>query len=169
MLGWLPDCHTWRACEAMWLPVVANANRRWERANISCHPKIRHYRQKAHYLYGTVVVNLYPVTFTVVAKLVCSAAWGGARPPDAGGWAGFSPWQGPLGWRMTLVVMGLTQLLDALSLHALLVRRHPEDLEVWPHGGTAISVLPHFAEWTSYRAGLHFLHLVRTIGQVALH
>jgi MFS family permease len=42
----------------------------------------------------------------------------------------------PLGWRGTVVVMGLSQLLIALPLHALLVRRHPEDLGLLPDGAT---------------------------------
>jgi MFS family permease len=39
-----------------------------------------------------------------------------------------------LGWRGTVVVMGLSQLAIALPLHATLVRRHPEDLGLRPDG-----------------------------------
>jgi MFS family permease len=39
-----------------------------------------------------------------------------------------------LGWRDTVVILGLFQLLVALPLHALLLRRHPEDLGLRPDG-----------------------------------
>jgi len=39
-----------------------------------------------------------------------------------------------LGWRGTTVVMGLSQLVVALPLHAALVRRRPEDLGLLPDG-----------------------------------
>jgi MFS family permease len=39
-----------------------------------------------------------------------------------------------LGWRDTVVVVGLSQLLVALPLHAFLLRRHPEDLGLRPDG-----------------------------------
>jgi predicted MFS family arabinose efflux permease len=39
-----------------------------------------------------------------------------------------------LGWRQTLVVLGLINLLLALPLHLALVRRHPEDMGLLPDG-----------------------------------
>jgi MFS family permease len=98
-------------------------------------------------------LTLYPVTFTVVANWFVQRHGAAlALLPLVGGLASpiFIPLAGflmaPLGWRGTLVVMGLIQLLIALPLHALLVRRHPEDLGMWPDGGMAIYVLFHFAE-----------------------
>ncbi len=44
-----------------------------------------------------------------------------------------------LGWRGTVVAMGSSQLLIALPLHALAVRRHPEDLGLLPDGVTGPS------------------------------
>ena len=39
-----------------------------------------------------------------------------------------------LGWRDALVILGLVQLLVAFPLHALVVRRHPEDMGLFPDG-----------------------------------
>lgn len=89
-------------------------------------------------------LTLYPVTFTVVANwfvqrrgaaLALLTLVGGLASPIFIPLAGFLI--APLGWRGTLMVMGLIQLLVALPLHALLVRRHPEDLGLWPDGGPA--------------------------------
>lgn len=89
-------------------------------------------------------LTLYPVTFTVVANwfvrrrgaaLALLTLLGGLASPIFIPLAGFLI--APLGWRGTLVVMGLFQLLIAVPLHALLVRRHPEDLGMWPDGDTA--------------------------------
>lgn len=42
-----------------------------------------------------------------------------------------------LGWREAVVVLGAVQLLIALPLHALVVRRHPEDLGLHPDGAAS--------------------------------
>jgi MFS family permease len=41
------------------------------------------------------------------------------------------------GWRDALAVLGIVQLLVALPLHALVVRRHPEDVGLFPDGAPA--------------------------------
>lgn len=95
-----------------------------------------------------MALTLYPVTFTVVANwfvqrrgaaLGLLTLLGGLASPIFIPLAGFL--LSPLGWHGTLVVMGLIQLLVALPLHAVLVRRHPEDLGVWPDGDSAPVVI----------------------------
>ncbi len=89
-------------------------------------------------------LTFYPVTFTVVAN------WFARRRGSAlalltlvGGLASpvFVPLAGVLvshlGWRGTLIVCGLAQLAIALPLHALLLRRHPEDMGLLPDGAPA--------------------------------
>jgi MFS family permease len=39
-----------------------------------------------------------------------------------------------LGWRDALMILGIVQLVVAFPLHALLVRRHPEDMGLFPDG-----------------------------------
>jgi MFS family permease len=86
-------------------------------------------------------LTLYPVTFTVVAKwferrrgaaLALLTLLGGLASPI------FIPLAGALlphlGWRGTVLALGGVQLGVALPLHALVVRRHPEDLGVGPDG-----------------------------------
>ncbi len=86
-------------------------------------------------------LTFYPVSFTVVANWFklrrgAALAWlttvGGLASPI------FIPMEGWLvasaGWRETLLVLGLTQFAIALPLHALVVRRHPEDLGLRPDG-----------------------------------
>jgi MFS family permease len=86
-------------------------------------------------------LTYYPVTFTVVANwfdrrrgaaLAILTLLGGLASPI------FIPLAGVLvprvGWRGALVVMALAQLAVALPLHALVVRRHPEDLGLRPDG-----------------------------------
>lgn len=86
-------------------------------------------------------LTFYPVSFTIVANWFeqqrgAALAWlttiGGLASPI------FIPLIGwlvaRLGWRETLLVLGLIQLTVALPLHALLVRRHPEDLGLRPDG-----------------------------------
>jgi MFS family permease len=86
-------------------------------------------------------LTFYPVSFTVVAN------WFQRRRGTAMAWlttigglasVSFIPtigWLVPrLGWRETLVVLGLAQLALALPLHALVLRRHPEDLGLIPDG-----------------------------------
>ncbi|HVA92340.1 MAG TPA: MFS transporter, partial [Chloroflexota bacterium] len=86
-------------------------------------------------------LTFYPVTFTIIANwfdrrrgsaLALLTLLGGLASPI------FVPLAGGLvahlGWRDTLVVLGLLQLGIALPMHALLVRRHPEDLGLRPDG-----------------------------------
>jgi MFS family permease len=42
-----------------------------------------------------------------------------------------------LGWRDAVTILGAVQLLIALPLHALVVRRHPEDIGLHPDGAAA--------------------------------
>ena len=93
-----------------------------------------------------MALTLYPVTFTVVANwfvrkrgtaLAVLTLVGGLSSPIC------IPLAGVLvahaGWRATLVVLGLAQLFIALPLHALLLRRHPEDLGLSPDGEPALT------------------------------
>src|SRR5512146_2651212 len=86
-------------------------------------------------------LTFYPVTFTVVANwferrrgsaLAVLTLVGGLASPI------FIPLAGVLvprlGWRETLLVMAVTQLCLALPLHAIVLRRHPEDLGLRPDG-----------------------------------
>jgi MFS family permease len=86
-------------------------------------------------------LTFYPVSFTIVANWFerrrgAALAWlttiGGLASPI------FIPTIGWLvaqrGWRETLLILGLTQIVVALPLHALVVRRHPEDLGLQPDG-----------------------------------
>jgi len=88
-----------------------------------------------------MALTLYPVTFTVVTNwfvrkrgtaLAILTLIGGLSSPL------YIPLAGTLvahvGWRTTLVVLGLTQLVIALPLHAFLLRRHPEDMGLSPDG-----------------------------------
>jgi MFS family permease len=91
-----------------------------------------------------MALTLYPITFTVVANwfvrkrgtaLAVLTLVGGLSSPI------YIPLAGALvvriGWRETLVVLGLSQLLLALPLHALVLKRHPEDLGLSPDGEPA--------------------------------
>ncbi|HWE63083.1 MAG TPA: MFS transporter [Chloroflexota bacterium] len=86
-------------------------------------------------------LTFYPVTFTIVANwfarrrgraLALLTLLGGLASPI------FIPLAGALvlhlGWRTTLMVLGLLQLGIALPVHAIVVRRHPEDLGLHPDG-----------------------------------
>jgi MFS family permease len=42
-----------------------------------------------------------------------------------------------VGWRDAVAILGAVQLLVALPLHALIVRRHPEDVGLYPDGAAA--------------------------------
>lgn len=88
-----------------------------------------------------MALTLYPVTFTIVANwfvrkrghaLAILTLVGGLSSPIC------IPLSGALvaniGWRETLIVLGVAQLLLALPLHAFLVRRHPEDMGLSPDG-----------------------------------
>jgi MFS family permease len=95
----------------------------------------------------SMALTLYPVTFTVVTNwftrrrgsaLALLTLLGGLASPI------FVPLAGVLveraGWRATLVLLGLVQLVVALPIHALVVRRRPEDLGLLPDGdGSAAS------------------------------
>ncbi len=89
-------------------------------------------------------LTFYSVSFTIVANWFsrrrgAALAWlttiGGLASPI------FIPGTGwliaNLGWRETLLILGLIQLGVALPLHALVVRRHPEDLGLLPDGHAA--------------------------------
>jgi MFS family permease len=89
----------------------------------------------------------YPVTFTVIANwfqrrrgaaMALLTVLGGLSSPI------FIPlvgWLAPrLGWRDTLLVLAAINLLVALPMHLLVVRRHPEDIGLLPDG--AISEAP---------------------------
>lgn len=97
-----------------------------------------------------MALTLYPVTFTVVANwfvrkrgkaLAVLTLVGGLSSPIC------IPLAGALvahvGWRDTLVVLGLAQLLIALPLHAFLLRRHPEDLGLSPDGEPTLPIRAH--------------------------
>jgi MFS family permease len=97
-----------------------------------------------------MALTLYPVTFTVVANwfvrkrgtaLAVLTLVGGLSSPIC------IPLAGTLvahvGWRTTLVVLGLAQLFIALPLHAFLLRRHPEDLGLSPDGEPALPLQAH--------------------------
>jgi MFS family permease len=86
-------------------------------------------------------LTYYPITMTVVAN------WFDRRRPQAFSLLTFMgafsstltyPSAGLLiarfGWREALVILGAVQLVVALPLHALIVRRHPEDHGFHPDG-----------------------------------
>jgi MFS family permease len=96
-----------------------------------------------------MALTLYPVTFIVITNwfirrrgsaLALLTLLGGLASPI------FIPLAGVLveraGWRVTLVVFGLVQLVVALPVHALLVRRRPEDMGLLPDGEAAPIVQP---------------------------
>jgi MFS family permease len=89
-------------------------------------------------------LTYYPITMTVVAN------WFDRRRTQAlslltfmGAFASTLtyPTVGVLiahaGWREAVTILGLVQLAIALPLHALVVRRHPEDLGLHPDGAVA--------------------------------
>ena len=89
---------------------------------------------------GTAL-TYYPVSFTVIAN------WFETRRMNAlsiltfmGAFSStlFYPLNGALveafGWRETVVILGIIQLVVTLPLHALVIRRHPEDLGLRPDG-----------------------------------
>ncbi|HEX2988395.1 MAG TPA: MFS transporter [Chloroflexota bacterium] len=86
-------------------------------------------------------LTFYPVSFTIVANWFeyrrgAALAWlttlGGLASPifiPATAWL-----VAQVGWRQSLFILGLAQLAVGLPLHALVVRRHPEDLGLRPDG-----------------------------------
>ncbi len=121
-------------------------------------------------------LTFYSVSFTVVANwfvlrrgraLAVLTLLGGMASPI------FIPLAGALvarvGWRETLVVLAVVQLAVALPLHALVVRRQPEDLGLRPDGG----ILPdgsgsHSLSGLSARAALRVPAFWTLIGAYAL-
>ena len=94
-----------------------------------------------------MALTLYPVTFTVVANwfvrkrgtaLAVLTLVGGLSSPICIPLAGALVAQ--VGWRATLVILGLAQLVIALPLHAFLLRRRPEDLGLSPDGEPALPI-----------------------------
>jgi len=86
-------------------------------------------------------MTLYPVSFAVVANwfhrrrgtaMALLNVLGGLASPIFIPLAG---WLVPhVGWRQTLVIFGLIQLCVALPLELVTVRRHPEDMGLFPDG-----------------------------------
>lgn len=132
----------------------------------------------------TGAMTLYPVTFTIVANwfhkkrgsaMALLTLVGGLASPIFVPLAG---WLVPqVGWRETLVIFGLLHFGIALPLALLLVRRHPEDVGLFPDGATippkhsttpalGISVreaLHHLPFWTitlAYSVGLLGSHVL---------
>lgn len=122
---------------------------------------------------GTAL-TYYPVSFTVVANwfdrrrgqaLSFLTFLGAFASPVAYPLVGLSI--AALGWRETLAVLGIVQLAVALPLHALLVRRHPEDHGLQPDGAARAG------EWTpesgvSLRAALRGAGFWTLTGALAL-
>ena len=110
---------------------------------------------------GTAL-TYYPVSFTVVAN------WFDRQRAQALAFLTFlgalaSPFFYPLaglaiaafGWRQAVILMGALQLLVAFPLHALVVRRHPEDHGLHPDGAAKRS------DWTP-ESGLGFAGAMRS-------
>lgn len=89
-------------------------------------------------------LTFYPVTMTVVAN------WFDRRRAQAfslltfmGAFASTLTYPvaglliARLGWREAVTILGVVQIAVAFPLHALLVRRHPEDLGLHPDGAAA--------------------------------
>ncbi len=137
----------------------------------------------------SMALTLYPVTFTVITNwfwrrrgsaLALLTLLGGLASPI------FIPLAGLLvqgiGWRETLVVFGLIQLLIALPIHAIVIRRRPEDLGLRPDGspeppvgttsmagvglGAALTTLPFWTLTISFAFGI-MAHSVILAHQVA--
>jgi len=94
-------------------------------------------------------LTFYPTTFIVITNwfirrrgsaLALLTLLGGLASPI------FIPLAGVLvprlGWRETVVVFGLIQLLAALPIHLLAVRRRPEDMGLLPDGEPGGAVEP---------------------------
>ena len=107
-------------------------------------------------------LTFYSVSFTIVANWFdrrrgMALAWlttiGGLASPI------FIPTIGwivaHLGWRETLLILGLIQISVALPLHALVIRRYPEDLGLRPDGGAASERAgPETSGLTSAKSGM---------------
>jgi len=88
-----------------------------------------------------MALTLYSVTFVVIANwfqrrrgtaLAVLTVLGGLSSPIYIPVAGLLVAR--LGWRTALLVLGMTALVIALPIHALLVRRRPEDIGLLPDG-----------------------------------
>jgi len=88
-----------------------------------------------------MALTLYSVTFVVIANwfqrrrgtaLAVLTVLGGLSSPIYIPFAGLLVAR--LGWRPALLVLGTTALVIALPIHALLVRRRPEDMGLLPDG-----------------------------------
>lgn len=88
-----------------------------------------------------MALTLYSVTFVIVANwfqrrrgtaMAVLTVIGGLSSPIYIPFAGLLVAR--LGWRSALLVLGATALLVALPIHALLVRRRPEDIGLLPDG-----------------------------------
>jgi sugar phosphate permease len=88
-----------------------------------------------------MALTLYSVTFVVVANwfqrrrgtaLALLTVIGGLSSPIYVPFAGILVAR--LGWRNALLILGATALVIALPIHALLVRRRPEDIGLLPDG-----------------------------------
>src|ERR1700694_1757383 len=86
-----------------------------------------------------MALTLYSVTFVVVANwfqrrrgtaMAVLTVIGGLSSPIYIPFAGLLVAR--LGWRTALLVLGTTALVIALPIHALLVRRRPEDIRLLP-------------------------------------
>jgi len=95
----------------------------------------------------STALTFYSVTFIVIANwfhrkrgsaMALLTLIGGLASPIFVPLAG---WLVPqLGWRRTVLMMGLAQLVIGVPLHALLVRRHPEDLGLVPDGEVTVAL-----------------------------
>jgi MFS family permease len=95
----------------------------------------------AGFLGVAMALTLYSVTFVVIANwfqrrrgtaMAVLTVVGGLSSPIYIPLAGLLVAR--LGWRSALVVLGATALVIALPIHALLVRRRPEDIGLLPDG-----------------------------------
>ena len=100
-----------------------------------------------------MALTFYPVTFTVITNwFVRRRGTAMAQLTLLGGFASviFYPLAGALiaadGWRATLLVMAACQLLITAPIHALVLRRHPEDLGLLPDGEPAAPQAANAAE-----------------------
>ena len=116
----------------------------------------------------TMALTLYPVSFIVITNwfhrrrgsaLAALTLCGGLSSPI------YVPIAGLLvartGWRETMVLFAITQVVVALPIHALLLRRHPEDIGLLPDGDTVARGLP--AD-DARESGSSLPHALRTLG-----
>ena len=104
-------------------------------------------------------LTYYPVTFTVIANwFQRDRARALARLTFYGAFAStvFYPLAAALiardGWRGALVALAVIQLAIAFPLHALVVRRHPEDHGLHPDGAATANSANPLSGWTAPEA-----------------